>query len=55
MRRFLAATGYRAPALIAHALFGADNHPVVMVNWDDAVSYARWAGGRLTPSVMASR
>jgi formylglycine-generating enzyme required for sulfatase activity len=46
-RRFLSATGYRAPALIGHALFGADNHPVVMVTWDDAVSYARWAGGRL--------
>lgn len=46
-RRFLSATGYRAPALISHALFGADNHPVVMVTWDDAVSYCRWAGGRL--------
>jgi formylglycine-generating enzyme required for sulfatase activity len=46
-RRFLSATGYRAPALIAHMLFGADNHPVVMVSWDDAASYARWAGGRL--------
>lgn len=46
-RRFLSATGYRAPELIGHALFGADNHPVVMVSWDDAISYARWAGGRL--------
>ena len=46
-RRFLSVTGYRAPSLIAHPLFGADNHPVVMVNWEDAVSYARWAGGRL--------
>ena len=46
-RRFLSATGYRAPALIGHALFGADNHPVVMVSWDDAAAYARWAGGRL--------
>ena len=42
-----AATGYRAPALIDHPLFGADNHPVVMVSWDDAAAYARWAGGRL--------
>lgn len=46
-RRFLAATGYRAPVLIGHPVFGADNHPVVMVNWDDAAAYARWAGGRL--------
>jgi formylglycine-generating enzyme required for sulfatase activity len=46
-RRFLSATGYRVPGLIDHALFGADNHPVVMVSWEDAVSYARWVGGRL--------
>jgi formylglycine-generating enzyme required for sulfatase activity len=46
-RRFLAATGYQAPALIDHPQFGAESHPVVMVSWDDACSYARWAGGRL--------
>jgi formylglycine-generating enzyme required for sulfatase activity len=28
-------------------VFGRDGHPVVMVNWTDAVTYARWAGGRL--------
>lgn len=46
-RRFLAATGYRAPALIDHPVFGGDLHPVVMVTWEDANTYARWAGGRL--------
>lgn len=50
-RRFLSATGYRAPALIDHALFGRDSHPVVMVSWEDAVTYARWAGGRLPMEV----
>ena len=46
-RRFLAATGYRAPALMDHPIFGGDLHPVVMVTWEDAEAYARWAGGRL--------
>jgi formylglycine-generating enzyme required for sulfatase activity len=46
-RRFISATGYRAPALIDHPLFGHGNHPVVMVSWDDAAAYARWVGGRL--------
>ena len=46
-RRFLSATGYRAPALLDHPVFGGDIHPVVMVTWDDAEAYARWAGGRL--------
>ena len=46
-RRFLSATGYKAPMLIDHALFGRDSHPVVMVSWEDASTYARWAGGRL--------
>lgn len=46
-RRFIAATGYKAPGLIDHVQFGAPSHPVVMVTWDDASAYARWAGGRL--------
>jgi formylglycine-generating enzyme required for sulfatase activity/tRNA A-37 threonylcarbamoyl transferase component Bud32 len=45
--RFIAATGYKAPSLMDHPLFGAGQHPVVMVSWDDATAYARWAGGRL--------
>jgi len=46
-RRFMAATGYKAPGLNEHVQFGAASHPVVMVSWDDASAYARWAGGRL--------
>jgi formylglycine-generating enzyme required for sulfatase activity/predicted Ser/Thr protein kinase len=46
-RIFLKSTGYRAPELIDHALFGHDALPVVMVSWDDAKAYAQWAGARL--------
>jgi formylglycine-generating enzyme required for sulfatase activity/predicted Ser/Thr protein kinase len=46
-RRFMSATGYKAPSFIDHPQFGAPSHPVVMVSWDDASTYARWAGGRL--------
>jgi formylglycine-generating enzyme required for sulfatase activity/tRNA A-37 threonylcarbamoyl transferase component Bud32 len=46
-RRFIAATGYKSPSLIEHPQFGGDTHPVVMIGWDDAVAYAKWAGGRL--------
>jgi formylglycine-generating enzyme required for sulfatase activity len=46
-REFIKSTGYRAPALINHARFGLDAMPVVMVSWEDAAAYAKWAGGRL--------
>jgi formylglycine-generating enzyme required for sulfatase activity len=46
-REFVRTTGYRAPPLLDHPRFGHDSLPVVMVTWEDASTYARWAGGRL--------
>jgi formylglycine-generating enzyme required for sulfatase activity len=45
--RFVKATGYRRPALIDVPGFNDPSLPVVMVSWDDAIAYAKWAGGRL--------
>jgi len=44
---FCRATGARPPALIEDPVFGAPNHPVVMVGWRAAAAFAEWAGGRL--------
>jgi len=44
---FCRATGARPPALIEDPVFGAPNHPVVMVGWAAAAAFADWAGGRL--------
>ena len=48
-KKFVDATGHRDPAnWRAHEIpEGKENHPVVEVNWDDAVAYAEWAGKRL--------
>lgn len=46
-REFLSATGYRAPALLDHPVFGLGSAPVVMVTWAEANAYAKWIGGRL--------
>jgi formylglycine-generating enzyme required for sulfatase activity len=54
--RFVHATGHRPPANPNpaltlwendHPLPGIDDHPVVNVDWNDAVAYCQWAGKRL--------
>ncbi len=40
-------TGRRKPPLHDHPVFGAPNHPVVGVTFDEAMQFARWAGGML--------
>jgi formylglycine-generating enzyme required for sulfatase activity len=54
--RFVHATGHRPPANPNpaltlwendHPLPGIDDHPVVNVDWSDAVAYCQWAGKRL--------
>ena len=43
--RFVRNTGHRAPAPPDFEQTG--QHPVVLVNWDDAVAFCTWAGARL--------
>ncbi len=46
-KKFMDATGYKAPALWDDSRFNASNQPVVGVSWYDAKAYAEWAGKRL--------
>ena len=46
-RKFMEATGHRAPMLIDHLDWGQPLQPVVFVGWDDARAYAKWAGKTL--------
>ena len=46
-RKFMQATGHREPDYWDDSRFNQPNQPVVGVNWNDAVAYARWAGKRL--------
>ena len=43
--QFVRATGHRAPPQPGYLL--TDRHPIVNVNWHDAMAYAKWAGKRL--------
>jgi len=46
-KKFIDATGYKAPAFWNDSRFNAPNQPVVGVSWYDAKAYAEWAGKRL--------
>lgn len=46
-RKFVAATGHREPPHWEDPRFNGPTQPVVGVSWEDAVAYAKWAGGRL--------
>jgi formylglycine-generating enzyme required for sulfatase activity len=45
-RRFLAATGHRAPECIDARGFAAPRQPVVAVSWFDAAAYCAWLADR---------
>ena len=47
--RFVQATGHSPPEYWSNGRFpeGADDDPVVLVNWYEAMSYCRWMGRRL--------
>ena len=46
-KKFVDATGHRAPFYWNDANYNAPNQPVVAVTWHDAMAYAEWAGKRL--------
>jgi len=46
-KKFMDATGHKAPAFWSDSKYNAPNHPVVGVSWNDAKAYAEWAGERL--------
>lgn len=46
-RKFLSATGHKAPKYWDDPRYNAPKHPVVGINWYDAMAYAEWAGKRL--------
>jgi serine/threonine-protein kinase len=46
-RKFIEATGHREPILLNHSSWGQPMQPVVFVGWDDARTYAKWAGKTL--------
>ena len=53
-KRFLEETDYRPKGSLSHfrdRRFNRDDHPVVNVDYEDALAYAQWAGKRLPTEV----
>jgi sulfatase modifying factor 1 len=46
-KKFMDATGYKAPYYWSYPDYNAPNNPVVAVRWEDAKAYADWAEKRL--------
>ena len=46
-KQFIRATGHRALLDYVSDYSPTDKHPVIYVNWHDAMAYAQWAGKRL--------
>lgn len=46
-KKFIDATGYRAPLFWEDPRFNAPNQPVIGVSWYQAAAYSQWAGKRL--------
>ncbi len=46
-KKFMDATGHKAPGYWDDDKYNAPNQPVVGITWDDAKAYAEWAGKRL--------
>jgi formylglycine-generating enzyme required for sulfatase activity len=46
-KKFLAETGYAAKSYLDRPPHNTPNFPAVVLEWEDAVAYAQWAGKRL--------
>lgn len=48
-KSFIRDTGHQTPKYMKELGFNNPNHPVVGINWYDAMKYAKWAGKKFLP------